>query len=153
MKFSLRNLILALLAILLLIQLIPINRDVPQSDPQADFLMSTNAPEAIATTIRAACYDCHSYETTYPWYAKIAPVSFWLQNHVKGGRSELNFSAWTSYPAGKAAHKLEECAEEVHERHMPLKSYTWMHPEAKLSEAQVNALAQWFSEMENRFAQ
>ncbi|RME94736.1 MAG: cytochrome C, partial [Bacteroidetes bacterium] len=143
----------ALAAILLLIQFVPIDRSVPAINAQADFLVATDAPQAIATTIRAACYDCHSYNTTYPWYAKVAPLSFWLQSHVKGGRSELNFSNWTSYPADKAAHKLEECAEEVSERHMPLRSYTWLHPNARLSDAQVSALSQWFAEMGARYQQ
>jgi cytochrome c553 len=153
MKFNRRNILLALLAIILILQFIPIDRSVPDSQPEADFLVATAAPEAMATTIRAACYDCHSYETDYPWYAQIAPLSFWLQGHIDEGRSELNFNEWTSYPAEKAAHKLEECGEEVSERHMPLKSYTWLHPEAQLSDAQVSALAQWFSEMAGRFDQ
>jgi hypothetical protein len=69
-----------------------------------------------------------------------------IQSHVKGARQELNFSEWTSYPAEKAAHKLEECFEEVGERHMPMKSFTWLHPEAKMDDVQVSALAQWFQQ-------
>lgn len=135
-----------LVGVLVLAQLIPVDRSVPAVDASQDFLVAVNAPTEMASLIKDACYDCHSYETSYPWYAKIAPVSFWIQGHINGGRQHLNFSEWTAYPAKKAAHKLEECYEEVEELHMPMKSYTWLHPEAKLSEAQVGALAQWFQQ-------
>jgi hypothetical protein len=147
MKPKLKTILLILVGLLLVAQFIPIDRSVPEVDPNADFLKSVEAPTTIANLIEGACYDCHSYESEYPWYAKIAPLSFWIQGHINGGRQHLNFSDWTSYPAKKAAHKLEECYEEVQERHMPMKSFTWLHPEAKLSDEQVSALAQWFQQL------
>lgn len=146
MKPRFKTILLILVGVLVLAQLIPVDRSVPAVDASQDFLVAVNAPTEMASLIKDACYDCHSYETSYPWYAKIAPVSFWIQGHINGGRQHLNFSEWTAYPAKKAAHKLEECYEEVEELHMPMKSYTWLHPEAKLSEAQVGALAQWFQQ-------
>lgn len=138
--------LLVLLAALVVSQFVPIDRSVPEVSPEQDFLTAVQAPPVMAKLIRSACYDCHSYETTYPWYANISPLSFWIQGHIKGGRQHLNFSEWTSYTSKKAAHKLEECFEEVEERHMPMKSFTWLHPEAKMEDAQVSALAQWFQQ-------
>lgn len=135
-----------MVGVLVLSQLVPVDRSIPEVDPAQDFLTAVNAPAEMASLIKDACYDCHSYQTEYPWYAKISPVSFWIQGHINGGRQHLNFSEWTAYPAEKAAHKLEECYEEVEELHMPMKSYTWLHPEAQLSEAQVGAMAQWFQQ-------
>ena len=146
MKPRFKTILLILVGVLVLSQLVPVDRSVPEVDPAQDFLTAVNAPAEMASLIKDACYDCHSYQTKYPWYAKVSPVSFWIQGHINGGREHLNFSEWTAYPAEKAAHKLEECYEEVEELHMPMKSYTWLHPEAKLSEAQVGAMAQWFQQ-------
>ncbi len=146
MKRWLRISLMVIAAVLLLAQLIPVDRSVPEVPAEQDFMASVEVPEAIGTLIKDACYDCHSYQTTYPWYAKVAPVSFWIQNHINHGRDELNFNEWTTYSIKKAAHKLEESAEEVGEQHMPLASYTWLHPEAQLDEAQSGALAQWFQQ-------
>lgn len=147
MKSKFQTILLILAGLLLAAQLIPLDRSVPAADPNADFLTAVDAPPAMASLIQGACYDCHSYQSEYPWYAKVAPLSFWIQGHVNGGREHLNFSEWTAYPAEKAAHKLEECYEEVQDRHMPMKSYTWLHPEAKLSDGQVSALAQWLQQL------
>ena len=146
MKPRFKTILWIVLAVLVLSQLIPVDRSVPEVDPAQDFLAVVDAPPAMAPLIKDACYDCHSYQTTYPWYANISPISFWIQGHIKGGRQNLNFSEWTAYPADKAAHKLEEAFEEVEERHMPMKSYTWLHPEASMSDEQVGALAQWFQQ-------
>ena len=146
MKPRFKTILWIVLAILLLSQLIPVDRAVPEVDPAQDFLTIVNAPPAMATLIKNACYDCHSYETEYPWYAKISPLSFWIQGQIRNGRKELNFSEWASYAKDKAQHKLEESFEEVDERHMPLKSYTWLHSAASMSDEQVVALALWFQQ-------
>lgn len=147
MKVNFRLVLLVLVAVLLLLQLVSVDRTVPEGVEGQDFLVAVAAPEAIATLVKGACYDCHSYETKYPWYARVAPLSFWVQEHINEGREHLNFSTWTAYPAKKAAHKLEECYEEVEARNMPMKSYTWMHPKAQLDDAQAGALAQWFQQL------
>ena len=115
---------------------------------EKDFLYLHKPPAEIGNIIRAACYDCHSHETTYPWYTSIAPVSWWIKNHINEGREELNFSTWSDYEPGRAAHKMEEAAEEVEESHMPLPSYLWIHGEARLSEGERKSLATWFREIQ-----
>jgi hypothetical protein len=146
MKKWLRIVLLGLLGVFVLVQFIPVDRSTPEMMPGQDFLTVVNAPAEMATLIKDACYDCHSYQTEYPWYSKVAPVSFWIQQHINEGREHLNFAIWSTYPAERAAHKLEECWEEVEEGHMPLPSFTWLHPEGRLSEGQQSALAQWFQQ-------
>lgn len=146
MKRWLRLALFIVLGLLIVAQLIPIDRSVPETAPEADFLNVVQAPMEMATLIKEACYDCHAYATEYPWYARVAPVSFWIQHHVDEGREHLNFNTWSSYEPERAAHKLEECWEEVEEGHMPMPSFTWLHPEARLTEAQRGALAQWFQQ-------
>lgn len=100
-------------------------------------------PAEVETLLQRACYDCHSNATNYPWYANLQPVGWWLEQHVRDGKKHLNFSEFTTYSLKRATHKLEEVAEEVREHKMPLPSYTRMHPEAKLTEDEIQTLAAW----------
>ena len=130
---------------LIVMQFVPIDRSVPVVDPSSDFIASNELPEKMKAMVRDACYDCHSYETVYPWYARLAPVSLWMQAHIKDGRKHLNFSIWNTYDAGKKDHKLEELYEMVKEGEMPLDSYTWTHPEGRISDSDRKELADWFN--------
>lgn len=133
-----------MVVLLVLIQFFRIDKNNPPAVPSKDFLNISAPPAEIAGLIRSACYDCHSHETKYPWYTNVAPVSWWIWNHIVEGREELNFSTWIDYPIDKRAHKLEEAVELVREGVMPLKSYTIVHGEARLTAAQRDQLAAWF---------
>lgn len=134
-----------LAAILLGIQLIRPDFKNPASDPAQDFKAIAKPPVEVAAILDAACYDCHSNQTRYPWYSQIAPVSWWLANHVREGREHVNFSTYGAYGPGDQAEILEESAEVVSKGEMPLKSYTWTHGAARLSDAQRKQLADWFN--------
>ncbi len=140
-----RTLLLLGAVIVLGIQFIRPDRSVPKVDPADDLCAALQPPEAVAALLRAACYDCHSYQTQYPWYAEVAPVSWWLAHHVDEGREHVNFSVYGTMPPRDRAEMLEECSEEVLDGHMPLRSYTWMHAKARLSAAQRRTLADWLS--------
>ncbi len=146
MRTWIKYALLGLLAFLVIAQLFRPDRSVPETPPEQDFLAITQPPVPIMEIIQTVCYDCHGHTTVYPWYAEIAPVSWWLQDHINEGRSHLNFSIWGSYSPKKAAHKLEECFEEVASGEMPLNSYTWMHANARLTEEQRSALVGWFKQ-------
>lgn len=107
--------------------------------------LSTKAPvpAEVEAVLQRACYDCHSNSTRYPWYANVQPLGWWLEQHVRDGKRHLNFSEFATYSAKRATRKLEETAEEVRERHMPLDSYTWVHRDAKLSDAEIKLLGDW----------
>lgn len=134
-----------LIFILLLIQLIRIDTTPKASDNSKDFLAQSGADENISARIKAACYDCHSHETTYPWYAQVAPISWWIGNHINEGREHLNFSEWTEYDTKKQQHKLEESIEMIQNGEMPMKSFTWLHPEARMSHEQKQELIGFFN--------
>ncbi len=93
--------------------------------------------------------NCHSNVTTYPSYTRIQPVGWWTKGHVKAGRKKLNFSEWNSYDPNQKAHHLRECMEVLNEGRMPLKSYTWLHPESKLNKEQTDKLLELFIRLEN----
>jgi hypothetical protein len=136
--------LIAIPAFLLIIQFIRIDKKNPPVDLSKDFITITNPPVEIAKMIKSSCYDCHSHESVYPWYSNVAPVSWYLKNHINEARGRVNFSEWANYPADKAAHKLEACSEDVEEGDMPLSSYTLMHSNAKLSDVQAKTLSEWF---------
>ncbi len=95
----------------------------------------------IATILKNNCYDCHSDQTNYPWYAEIAPIHYFLAAHVNDGKKHFNVSAWETYSAKRKDHKLEELIEYIEEGEMPLESYTWLH--GKLSKDDTKALLDW----------
>ncbi len=144
-----KYLLWALLAFLIIAQFFPIDKTNPEIDPAKDFITLNNPPPNLATLIKDACYDCHSNHTEYPWYTSVAPVSWWIKGHINGAKKHLNFSEWTAYDAKKADHKLEECFEMVSDGKMPLKSYTWLHSEAKMTAVQSKELADWFEGLRN----
>ena len=100
-------------------------------------------PADVQSILKTSCYNCHSNNTVYPWYAEIQPAAWWLADHVKEGKKELNFSEFASYRIGRQYRKLEEINGEVKEDKMPLKSYLWIHKNSKLSEQQKLTLANW----------
>lgn len=136
--------LILILVILVIIQFIRIEKTMPEANTEADFISSTNPPSEIANLIKTSCYDCHSYHVKYPWYAEIAPVSWYIKHHVNEGLERINFSDWVAYSDKKAARKLEACAETVELENMPLSSYTLLHSEARLTREQRKKLSDWF---------
>lgn len=138
-----KNILLVLLGLLLVLQFIRPDTSVPTVEADQDLCEMLQPPAEVETLLKNACYDCHSYETRYPWYSQIVPVSWWLNNHVQEGREHLNFSTFGTLSPRNRAEALEEAAEEVEEGEMPLNSYTWTHADARLSAEQKNALTTW----------
>lgn len=130
--------------ILIGIQVFRIDKTNPATTKANDFITLTNPNAEVAEVLKTACYNCHSNNTQYPWYADVAPVSWWIKHHVDEAQEELNFSEWGNYSEKKKLHKLHECYEEVEEGEMPLSSYLIMHKEAKLSAEQRELLEDWF---------
>lgn len=102
-----------------------------------------STPPEVDKVLERACYNCHSNATEYPWYAQVQPAGWWLQHHVNEGKEELNFSTAASYPPAKLKHKMEEVVEQMKSGGMPLKSYTWLHPESQLTTAERGLLIAW----------
>jgi hypothetical protein len=142
MKRILVRVAIVLLALFVAIQLWPVDRTNP---PVKSPLV---APEPIQSMLRRSCYDCHSNESRWPWYAYVAPVSWLVTDDVKEGRKELNLSEWGEYSAAKRLSKAESMAEEVEEGKMPLPKYLRMHHDARLSPEDVKALRAWVDGLE-----
>ncbi|MCF8349257.1 MAG: heme-binding domain-containing protein [Bacteroidales bacterium] len=135
-----------LLVLLLILQVIPSNRPEVNSDNPSDLIVNNEIPDPIVHILKNACYDCHSNESHYPWYAYVAPVSYLVNRDIREGRSHLNFSDWEIQPVSKKLKFLSEISEEVLDKSMPMKIYPPLHPEARLTDAQRQALSDWTEE-------
>jgi heme-binding protein len=123
-----RNVLVAVVALFLLIQLVPCGRNHTNPPIVAEPKWDSPATRALA---KRACFDCHSNETTWPWYSHVAPISWFLQGHVEDGRMALDFSEWN-----KTFRAASKASREVKTGGMPLSSYLWMHPDARLSDSE-----------------
>lgn len=119
--------------------------DVTLNNP-ADLIVNNQIPDSVSQLLKAACYDCHSNETVYPWYAYVAPVSWLVSRDTRMGREHLNFSEWEDYSKMDKAKQLGDLAEEVEDGAMPMPIYILMHPEAKITLAQRELLIEWSDE-------
>jgi hypothetical protein len=107
-------------------------------------LMATNPPPpAIAAMLHEACYDCHSYETKWPWYSHVAPASWLVVSDVNDGRKNLNLSEWPAGDPKRAVKRLENMSEKIGYGEMPLKKYTMIHADARLTDSQRKELTGW----------
>lgn len=138
-----KKLLLGLLVIFLIAQFFGPEKNSGELSSLEPFFEDTNPPEDVKILLKETCFDCHSDVTRYPWYSSITPVNYWMADHVKHGKSELNVSKWDSYSLKRKDHKLEEVIELVEEKEMPLDSYTWTHSEAVYTDEQIESMVKW----------
>jgi len=134
---------LSLLALLIIMQFYRPARNESATVPTSDIITAYAVPDNVAVILKKACYDCHSSNTHYPWYANIQPVSMWLEHHIDEGKDELNFSEFGNFTTKRKLKKLREIVDEVEEGEMPLSSYTLIHKEAVLTEQEKQLLTDW----------
>ncbi|HOZ77164.1 MAG TPA: heme-binding domain-containing protein [Ferruginibacter sp.] len=142
-----RKILLVLAIALVIIQFFHPDKNTDEStEAEAnDISKVLNVPETVQNILQTSCYDCHSNNTNYPWYAELQPVAWWLNDHIVEGKGELNFNEFSTYSLRRQYHKLEEIIEQVKEGEMPLSSYTIIHKDAKLSTEQKASLHSWAS--------
>ncbi|HEX4808667.1 MAG TPA: heme-binding domain-containing protein [Bryobacteraceae bacterium] len=135
------------------LQLIPAPKGFQEPKPEsADPKQSIDADADMPPTVRAifrrSCYDCHSNTTTWPWYSRVAPLSWWIYKHVSDGRDKLDFSQWSHLRDAnghvmQSESRLDDICDDVKDGSMPLKSYLPLHPSARLSKEDVAAICKW----------
>tara|TARA_Y100000588_G_scaffold47172_1_gene44495 strand:+ start:223 stop:675 length:453 start_codon:yes stop_codon:yes gene_type:complete len=146
--------IVKIIAIILLvafvgIQFIPTTRNQSDTVPETDFMLVNNVPENIQNKLQVSCYDCHSNNTQYPWYNKIQPVAWFLEDHIKEGKAELNFNEWDSLSSRRKASKLRSIIKQIENGEMPLDSYTLIHSEATFTEAKAEELINFITQLKD----
>ncbi len=149
MKKIIKYVSIFLVIALIIMQFIGPDKNQSGYESVAYFENETKPTPELKEILRSNCYDCHSNQTIYPWYAEIVPVSYWLSHHVDEGKEHFNVSDWEQYSAKKRDHKLEELIEEVEEGEMPLSSYTWIHGNLDTEEKEV--LINWANSLRLKY--
>src|SRR5947207_3791925 len=112
----------------------------PASDSSQAIETHLQVTPQVAAILDHSCIDCHSNKTRWPWYSNVAPVSWFVIDHVNEGRRNLNFSEWGRYTKRDTDGLFKQICKEVKSGGMPLSSYTPLHPGSKLSPEDVRTL-------------
>ena len=129
--------LIVIVGLFIIMQLIPLN----QTNPPV--IQDASAPVDIKMILKTSCYDCHSNETEWPWYSRIAPGSFLITRDVVEGRKHLNFSEFSDMDVFDSTDVADEILEVLGESEMPIIPYLLLHPGASLSGSQTKALMGW----------
>ncbi|MBS1569043.1 MAG: heme-binding domain-containing protein [Bacteroidetes bacterium] len=134
----------AIAGVIVLAQFIRPSKIAEPLDNAVDLIAVTKPSAEIADVLRTSCYDCHSGQPRYPWYASITPVNWWINQHIKEGREHFDATTWGTVENWSRDHQAKEGVEMMDQKEMPLKSYLWQHADAKLSDSQYQQLSDWF---------
>jgi len=134
---------LGTIALVLVLQAVPVNRHNPPGDTPKTIYSSQTMPSSVRSVLQRSCNNCHSDETAWPWYSYVAPVSWVIAGDVHRARKALNFSQWDNYSAQRKTNKLEEICEQVTNGDMPDGLYLLLHREAVITQDERSAVCQW----------
>jgi len=141
---------LALLVVLVGLQFIPArSNQTKEVASSSDFIKINKVPDDMGSILLTSCYNCHSNNTNYPWYSRVQPVGWFLENHINKGKAELNFSEFGSYSVRKQKSKLKSMASQIEKEEMPLSSYTFIHREARLSKGSKKAIVDYLNVLQD----
>lgn len=134
---------LSVIVLFVLAQFVPVDRSNPPSDPRQSLVATHEPPQAVATVLERTCHDCHSNDTKWPWYSRVAPASWLVARDVHTGRSHMNFSEWARLDTRRRARRLDEICDAVTDGWMPLGNYLRLHPNARLTPTEIEAVCGW----------
>lgn len=147
----LRKIALVPLLIIVICQFYRPNKNTQKKSTNDDFLVVENAPKNIALLYTNSCYDCHSNYTNYEWFDHVAPISWFVDNNIKNGIYNLNFSDWGSLDDLNKEIMFSAILFNIETEAMPKKSYTQFHPKAVLSENNKKQMMTWIKKIKTRF--
>ncbi|TDE29357.1 cytochrome C [Flavobacterium ranwuense] len=146
MKKIIKKILIIGFVIFLLMQLYqPARNESYEQELTANFTKMYDVPKNVETILRTSCYDCHSNNTNYPWYSYIQPGRIFMENHIKKGKKDLNFSEFGDYSKRKQGSKLEAIIKQIKSDEMPLASYTLLHKNAIVTPAQKEEVINWIN--------
>lgn len=138
-----RKIWVGLLVLFIFIQFVQPTRNKSNQSLQTDLVKLFVVPSEVLKVLEAACFDCHSNNTKYPWYSWVQPFGWILANHIRKGKEDLNFSEFGSYSVRRQLSKLTGVANSIKDGSMPLSSYTLLHKTARLSKDEKALLINW----------
>lgn len=140
---GIKKILLGLLVVFIMIQLIQPARNQSGQVMPNDISKVLTMPEEVQGILKKACYDCHSNHTDYPWYGYIQPIHWFMNAHIQSAKQQLNFNEFGSYSPRKQQNKLRSVENSLKEGTMPLSSYTLIHRNAVLSDAEKKIMINW----------
>ena len=143
MKIFFKRVLIFLLITFLILQFFRPQKNLSTEVAINDITTKYAIPADVHAVLKTSCYDCHSNNSIYPWYNNIQPVAWYLADHIKEGKKEINFNEFASYKIAKQYRKLEEIINQVEMDEMPLESYTLIHGDAKINAAQKTMIINW----------
>lgn len=143
MKKIIKTILIVAFIALVIIQFFRPDKTSSSDVTADDISKKMNVPADVQQILKRSCFDCHSNQTTWPWYSNVAPMSWLVAKDVRNGRSKMNFSEWGKIPAAKQEARLEAICEEIKEDEMPLKPYLLLHGDAKLSQQDKDVICKW----------
>jgi heme-binding protein len=149
-KKAIKRIGIAIVVLLVVIQVFRPARTNPAVDQTRTIQANSTITPQISAIFERSCKDCHSSRTIWPWYSEVAPVSWLLVSDVNGARKQMSLSEWGTYDSTKKVSKLQKICEEVESGDMPLGIYVALHPVAKLSDADKQALCDWTKQESDR---
>ncbi len=135
-------------AVVLTIQFIPVERNVSTVPPGQSFEKTEKVPANVAAILKVSCYDCHSNNSRYPWYSELQPGAWFMARHIKKGKEELNFDEFDDYSKRRKKAKIKSIISQIEKDEMPLRSYRMMHGNARLSADEKKELLDFFRDNE-----
>ena len=141
---------LVVLAALVAVQFVPVERTNPPVDPSLAIERHLAVPAEVKAILDRSCRNCHTNHTDWPLYSYVAPLSWDIVDHVNHARHEMNFSEWGTYDSDTVQDKLIALCRQVRSGEMPLPSYTRIHRSARLSADDVTRLCEWASATRKR---
>ena len=153
MRKTLKWIAIGLVALFLAAQVYQPDRSNPPVDESKTIFTSLNVPPDVKAVLDRSCTDCHSNNTTWPWYSHVAPMSWLVARDVKDGRSSMNFSVWGTYKRTRQSGKLDDISEQLSTDKMPLKPYRIMHPNSALSKEETDRVSRWAEKERDRLSE
>ena len=155
MKKVLKTILVILIIAFIIIQFFKPEKNLGEEIASHQISAVQNVPADVQQILKVSCYDCHSNTTYYPWYSKIQPVAWFLDDHIVEGKKELNFSEFANFPTYRRYKKFKEIQKQIKEGEMPIYSYTILHRDAVMDTVQKTAVIDWaanaMKEMEAKY--
>jgi len=140
-----KKILLTLLIVFIAMQFIQPAHNNSEKVLPTDFTKVYSVPDSIQVILKKACYDCHSNNSSYPWYSNIQPVAWMMARHISNGKDKLNFSDFASYTNRRQISKLKGIANQIKDDEMPIASYKLMHPKARLLQVEKIMIMNWMN--------
>jgi hypothetical protein len=143
-----KKIVVALAAVFVILQFVRPEKNIGTSSAHT-IAQRFTVPSGVETILRRSCYDCHSNNTVYPWYAEIQPAGWFLAKHIRAGKRGLNFDEYSTYRLMKQYRRLQDISDQIENDEMPLPSYLIIHKDARLGASEKNELVKWCAAMQD----